>query len=334
MDWLAALLVWLAVGARVGRVIVRSATTVRISIVFAVCFLAAAQTVGIDDVARTIDRRWDAAAVIAMCWAGFSAASAVIATHAWPNLRPRPRRTTTAVISAVTVASIAGSAFTPIVGWIFVVAALLFVVITGVRVCDWTPLGGAVGLYSLGACAPAAVAITVLFGAQPNRILLTVGALTISLGAVWVLLGTWIRARILLYRIKNLHRTLTGRFPEVVDRSRSRAPTVLRASDHVSETMDALYLQVGAGQLDDDTEPPENPVERAARLAHMVRDPLADPVLGTHWIASPPHMSLAQWVTLIATTKPEEPRLHAPEHDREQLDTEIGLRRTVRRHRR
>lgn len=318
MDWLAALLVWLAVGARVGRVIVRSANTVRTSIVIAVCFLAAAETAGIDDVARTIDRSWDAATVIAICWAGFAAASAVIALHAWPNLQPHLRWTTTAVVSAGTVAAIASAAITPTVGWGFVLAAVAFVLVTGVRVCDWTPLGRAVGLYCLGACAPAAVAIAVLFGNQPSSSVLTIGALLISLGAVWVLFGTWIRARILLYRIKNLHRTLTRRFPEVVDSTRSRAPTVLLASDHVSETMDALYLQVGAGQLDDNAEPPENPVARAARVAHLVRDPLANPVLGTHWIAAPPHMSLAQWVTLIATTKPEAPRLHAPEHAREQ----------------
>nr|WP_296765436.1 hypothetical protein [Rhodococcus sp. (in: high G+C Gram-positive bacteria)] len=334
MDWIAALLVWFAAGARVGRVVVRNANTVRVAIVVAVCFLAAAHTVGIDDVARSLDRLGDANSALAVCWTGFSAASAVVAIHAWPSIPTGRHRVVTAFVAALGIAAMVGSLLSPTVGWVFVLVSLPVVVFTGARVLDRTPVGHAVGLYCLGACFTIAVAVTVLFGASPNRTVLTVGTLTTALGAVWVLLGTWLRARVLLFRIKDLHRTLVRRFPEVIDDSRSGAPTVLRAADHVSDTMDALYLLVGAGQYDDDPIPPESPSTRAALLARTVRDPLAHPVLGTGWVVAPEDMSLAQWVTLVAASAAGPADSSEHRHVDAEGDPKRTLRRAVRRNRR
>lgn len=299
MAWIAALVVWLAAGARVGRMVVRPATTVRICMVLAMVCTAAAQTVAIDDVAATLGRD-NAAAALAMCWAGGAGASMVIAIRAWPTLLRRWYRTCAVVIAVSTAGAMAGSLLNPVAGWCAVLPAFAAVIAAGVRVIARTPIGRAVALYCLGAVAPLSIAIAVILGAEPNRGVLTVGALIMSIGAVSVLIETWIRARILLYRIKDLHHALLRRFPELRDSDRSRAPTVLQASDHVSDVMDGLYLQVGAGQFDDGVAAPNDPVDRAARIARTVHDPLAHPILGAHWIVPPPDWSPPQWVALIA----------------------------------
>ena len=72
-------------------------------------------------------------------------------------------------------------------------------------------------------------------------------ALAISLGSVWLLVAVWVRARVLLRRVRRLHTTLVKRFPEVVVEDQTHTTTVLRASDHVAHIMDALYLQAGGG---------------------------------------------------------------------------------------
>lgn len=299
MGWIAALVVWLAAGARVGRVIVRPATTVRICMVLAMVCIAAAQTVAIDDVTDVLGQN-DAATVSAMCWAGGAGASMVIAIRAWPSILRRWYRTFTIVIAVTTGAAIAGSLWTPMAGWCAVLIAGVAVIWAGVQVVARTPIGRAVALYCLGAVGPLLTSAAMLLGAKPDRGVLTVGALVMSFGAVSVLIETWIRARILLYRVKRLHHTLIRRFPELHDSTRSRAPTVLLASDHVSDIMDALYLQVGAGQFDDNAVVPIDPVDRAAQIARTVDDPLAHPILGAHWIVPPPDCSPAQWVSLIA----------------------------------
>lgn len=301
MDWVAALLVWLAVGARVGRVVVRSANTVRVSIVLAVGFLAVGQTLLVDDVARLLTPYVDVPTVIGMCWIGVAATSAVITLTARPMLGAARERRSIAAVVFFAVASGIASAVWPTAAWVFVLLMFPLLIVTGLGMVDRTPLGRAVALFCVGTCAPAFVAVSVVFGSAPRHSVLTAGALLMAAAAVWVLVTSWVRARILLWRIRNLHRTLTRRFPEVVDDKRSGAPTVLRASDHVSEIMDALYLQVGAGQFDDGAPVPVESGARAVRVARTVRDPLADPVMGGHWIAVPRDVSLARWVTMIAS---------------------------------
>ncbi|MGF0312063.1 hypothetical protein CH251_13095 [Rhodococcus sp. 06-462-5] len=300
MDWLAALLVWIAVGARIGRAVVRSASTVRVSIVLAVGFLALAQTLLVDDVARLLEPYVDVPIVIGLCWIGVAAASAAITLTTRPTLDAvQRRRAIAAVVCTGVAAGIASVAF-PTVAWTFVLLTLPLIIVTGVGMVDRTPLGRAVALFCIGFCAPGFVAVSVVFGSTPRHSILTAGALLMAAAAVWVLATSWVRARILLWRINNLHRTLTRRFPEVLGEKRSGAPTVLRASDHVSEIMDALYLQVGAGQFDDGVAAPADSGARAGRVAQTVRDPLSDPIMGGHWIAVPSGVSLARWVTMIA----------------------------------
>ncbi|MET7768051.1 hypothetical protein [Nocardia sp. NPDC005366] len=90
--WLTALLVWGAAGARVGRVLVKPATTARVAIVVAVASVALATTVAVPEIALAIDNPLprgvhagllsDGIAVAA--WQLFAVATSVVVAAAWP----------------------------------------------------------------------------------------------------------------------------------------------------------------------------------------------------------------------------------------------------------
>ena len=100
--WLVALLVWAAAGARVGRVLVRPATTIRMAIVVAVIAVAGAVTVAIPDVARALDEAVSgdlgvngaslSATLGTSLWACFAGAVTAIAICAWPVASQRNLR--------------------------------------------------------------------------------------------------------------------------------------------------------------------------------------------------------------------------------------------------
>lgn len=98
--WLTALLVWMAAGARVGRVPVKPATTARVAIVVAVVAVAAAATVSIPEVGLALDNLLphgihgtmfgDRMTVAA--WLLFTDATSVVAAAAWPVVSRRKSR--------------------------------------------------------------------------------------------------------------------------------------------------------------------------------------------------------------------------------------------------
>lgn len=167
--WFTALLVWLAAGARVGRVVVRPATTVRMAVVLAVTAVALAATVAIPEVADTLDSLRPAgvgagtqlsAALAVAAWQCFATATSVVAFAAWPVASRRSLRNAalgiylTGLLFAIWV--FLGSA---IPAWAMVAAGATFVVITGVRNLDWTPLGRGIALYVLGTAVVAVLAV-------------------------------------------------------------------------------------------------------------------------------------------------------------------------------
>ncbi|MFC9438433.1 hypothetical protein ACFTVM_31835, partial [Nocardia sp. NPDC057030] len=85
--WLTALLVWMAAGARVGRVLVKPATTARVAIVVAVAAVALAATVAVPEIAVAIDNLrpsglhagWLSDGVVVSAWIAFVTATSVVA---------------------------------------------------------------------------------------------------------------------------------------------------------------------------------------------------------------------------------------------------------------
>lgn len=142
-------------------------------------------------------------------------------------------------------------------------------------------------------------------------------SLLVAVGAVWIVIELWARARLLLRQIRPLHRTMVGRFPEVVAKDQTGSTTQLKASDQVAQIMDALYLQSGGGvELTAAGDPAESVVERADRVARWARHPLGEIVVDARWIAPPEGLSPRGWVQAIARafeSMPEEPRATAPQ---------------------
>ncbi|MBJ8345863.1 hypothetical protein [Antrihabitans sp. YC2-6] len=316
--WLTALAVWIAAGARVGRVLVRPATTVRLAIVVAVAAVAAAVTIAIPEVAVTVDRvefardghELSARLQLAM-WVVFAAGGSVVAAAAWPiTSRNRLRRKAAAIYSGGLVVGLATLFATTIVGWIALLLATAFIMITGLRSVDWTPLGRGVALFTAGttiiAVLAAGRAASLIRGREEAQHpgptwAWSLAALLVSVGAVWILVEVWFRARLLMRRVRQLHADLTKRFPEVANDDPEHSTTVLKASDQVAQIMDALYLQAGGGGIAPlPTAPPPDGPRRASAVAAWVHDPLnADPV-DTQWIAPPAGMSTRRWVGDIA----------------------------------
>ncbi|BAH53950.1 hypothetical protein [Rhodococcus opacus] len=313
MGWLVALVVWTAAGARIGRVAARQPTPLRVAMVVAVFSAAIASTLAVPDVAGRVDTVAPAAGlseiVLELAWTLFAAASAVGAVSVWPVL-PRPALRAVAVI-VYTLAVVLGIGLAggiPAPALVFIVIALTAVVVTGVRHVAWTPLGRGISLIVVGSATVLTAAVvglvrelsgqTWVVGSSPAY---TVAAVIVSVGTVWVLVETWLRARQDLRRMDTLHSVLVTRFPEVVEGDGKGSTTVLRASDAVADVMDALYLQAGAGMLDtDEQELPESTAERARILARWIDDPIASDVLDTEWIAPPPGMSPRRWVLELA----------------------------------
>ena len=319
--WLIALAVWIAAGSRVGRVLVRPATTVRVAIVAAVASVAAAVTIGIPEVADSVDRmlpngvrageRLVPLLIIAL-WVAFTTATAVVAAAAWPITSRENLRRVAAAIYAIGAVFVAITIFwSARIGWAAIVVGCLVIVVTAVRNFDWTPLGRGVGIFAIG------TAIVGVLASVHFRELLTksvpatrptptwawsTASLLISVGAVWILVEMWVRARLLMRQVKVLHNALITRFPEVAQDDPSNTTTVLRASDQVAHIMDALYLLAGGGGAASKSAetPPAGRSERAHAVAIWVRDPLDTTPLDTRWIAPPDGTSTRRWVSTIA----------------------------------
>ncbi|WP_370180824.1 hypothetical protein [Rhodococcus wratislaviensis] len=313
MGWLVALVVWTAAGARIGRVAARQPTPLRVAMVVAVSSAALASTLAVPDVAGRLDTVAPTVGLseilLELAWTLFAAASAVGAVSVWPIL-PRPALRAVAVV-VYTVAVVLGIGLAggyPVPALVFIVIALTAVVVTGIRHVAWTPLGRGISLIVVGSAIVLAAAVVGLVRevsgetwAVGSSSAYTVAAAVVSVGTVWVLVETWLRARQDLRRMDTLHSVLVARFPEVVEGDGKGSTTVLRASDAVAHVMDALYLQAGAGMLDtDEQDLPESTAERARILAHWIDDPVASDVLDTEWIAPPQGTSPRRWVLDLA----------------------------------
>ena len=313
MGWLVALVVWTAAGARIGRVAARQPTPLRVAMVVAVSSAALASTLAVPDVAGRLDTVAPTVGLseilLELAWTLFAAASAVGAVSVWPIL-PRPALRAVAVV-VYTVAVVLGIGLAggyPVPALVFIVIALTAVVVTGIRHVAWTPLGRGISLIVVGSAIVLVAAVVGLVRevsgetwAVGSSSAYTVAAVVVSVGTVWVLVETWLRARQDLRRMDTLHSVLVARFPEVVEGDGKGSTTVLRASDAVAHVMDALYLQAGAGMLDThEQDLPESTAERARILAHWIDDPVASDVLGTEWIAPPQGTSPRRWVLHLA----------------------------------
>jgi hypothetical protein len=321
--WLVALLVWVAVGARVGRVLVRPATTIRMAIVVAVIAVAGAVTMAIPDVAQAIDEAGPvgagmngaslSASLGTSLWVCFAGAVTAIAIAAWPLASQRNlRRIAVVTYAAAAIVVCLTFVWSPSAGWVVVALTGVFIVVTGLRNLVWSPLGRSIAIVT-GATALVAVLAVVQVVDPPPRApgdapfaapgwVWSLAGVAIAIGSVWLLVEVWIRARLLLRRTRALHRSLTDRFPEVViSDGYPRTTTVLRAADHVAHIMDALYLQSGGGiGSARPIPPPQSSTERAAVVAGWVHDPVRSPTLDAKWVTPPEGMSARRWVVAVA----------------------------------
>ncbi|MGW0180239.1 hypothetical protein [Nocardia sp. NPDC003345] len=326
--WLTALLVWIAAGARVGRVLVKPATTARVAIVIAVAAVALACTAAIPDVGLAIDNLLPAGlppgllseGVVVGAWLLFVTATSVVASAAWPVVSRRNlRQIAWGIYGAGALAVVATLAWTYTAGWAVIVAAGVFVVVTGLRNLSWTALGRGIAVYITGTATVVVLAaaqirrgLTGAAGAEAGQAgwawpVWQVAALLIAFGAVWIVVEMWMRARLLLRRVRVLHRVLVKRFPEVVQEETGTA-TQLKASDRVAQIMDALYLQSGGGvEIATAGEPPASVSARAGRVARWARNPLGPAMVDARWIAPPEGMSPRGWVQAIARAFDAEP---------------------------
>ncbi|MBL1077485.1 hypothetical protein JK358_24065 [Nocardia sp. 2] len=322
MFWLTAMLVWMAAGARVGRVLVKPATTARVAIVVAVAAVAAAVTIAIPDVAVAVDHaakngirgQWLSDRATTSAWILFATATSVVAAAAWPVVSRRNLRQIAWMIYAGGAIAMALTLLWSITfGWVIVLLESLFIVVTGVRNLDWTTLGRGIALYSSGTALVGVLAALSIRRDVMDMPMARPGAedwfwpawlvasLLIAVGAVWIVIEMWWRARLLLKQIRTLHRVLIGRFPEVVAKDQTGSATQLKASDQVAQIMDALYLQSGGGmELAAAGAPPESVTERAERVARWARNPFGDVLIDGRWIAPPPGVGPRGWVQAIA----------------------------------
>ncbi|MEV6340845.1 hypothetical protein AB0M12_39770 [Nocardia vinacea] len=320
--WLTAMLVWVAAGARVGRVLVKPATTARVAIVVAVAAVALAATVAVPEIALALDNLQPRGlhsgilsdGIVASAWILFAAATSVVASAAWPVVSRSNLRQIAFVIYGLGVLAVAVNLFwSNTFGWIVVALGCVFIVVTGVRNLDWTTLGRGIAIYTAGTALVAVLAVLQVRRACTDAPAAQAGepdwawpiwaaaALLIAFGAVWIVVELWVRARILLRQIKVLHRIMVGRFPEVVAHEQTGTSTQLKASDQVAQIMDALYLQSGGGvELVAAGPPPPLVSARADRVAQWARNPLGDVVVDARWIAPPEGISPRGWIQAIA----------------------------------
>ncbi|MEV0688092.1 hypothetical protein AB0I35_29910 [Nocardia sp. NPDC050378] len=320
--WLTALLVWVAAGARVGRVLVKPATTARVAIVVAVAAVALASTVAIPDIAVAVDNLlpgglrsgWLSTGIVDSAWILFTTATSVVASAAWPVVSRRNLRQVAMIVYGIGALAIALTlAWSFTFGWMVVALGAVFIVTTGLRNLDWTTLGRGIAIYTAGTALVAVLAFAnagrAFQGAEPTPPgqptwgwqAWEIASLLISLGAVSIVIELWWRARILLRRIRPLHKLMVGRFPEVVAPEQNATSAQLKASDHVAQVMDALYLLSGSGiVIPAAGEPPNSVPERAAVVAEWARNPLGDLFVDARWIAPPPGVSPRGWVLALA----------------------------------
>ncbi|MFC6009996.1 hypothetical protein [Nocardia lasii] len=321
--WLTALLVWVAAGARVGRVLVKPATTARVAIVVAVAAVALAVTVSIPEMAVAVDNLckggvrggWLSTGIVISAWILFAAATSVVASAAWPVVSRQNLRQVAMVvygIGAVAIALTLAWSFT--FGWGAVAVGSVFIVVTGLRNLDWTILGRGIAIYITGTALVAVLAVINVGRAfqraaptPPNEPLWgwaawEIAALLISLGAVSIVIELWWRAKVMLRRIRPLHQLMVGRFPEVVAPEQNATSAQLKASDHMAQVMDALYLLSGSGiVIPAAGEPPNSVSRRAAVVAEWTRNPLGDLFVDARWIAPPPGVSPHGWMLALAS---------------------------------
>ncbi|RJO78676.1 hypothetical protein D5S18_03760 [Nocardia panacis] len=320
--WLTALLVWMAAGARVGRVLVKPATTARTAIVVAVAAVAVACTVAVPEIAVAVDNllprgvhnAYLSYGVVVSAWIVFAAATSVVAAAAWPVVsRLNLGRIALVIYTAGLLAVAVTLGWSTTFGWVMVLFGCAFIVVTGLRNLDWTALGRGIAIYTSGTALVGVLAALQVrqamvraprprhgepFWAWPAY---EIAALLIAFGAVWIVVELWVRARILLRRISVLHGTLVGRFPEVVAHDETGTSSQLRASDRVAHIMDALYLQSGGGVVIAAAgTPPRAVAARAQAVARWARNPLGDVVVDARWIAPPEGISPRGWVQAIA----------------------------------
>ncbi|KIA59569.1 hypothetical protein [Nocardia vulneris] len=320
--WLTALLVWMAAGARVGRVLVKPATTARVAIVIAVAAVALAATVAVPEIAVAIDNLlpggvhagWLSDGVVVSAWIAFVTATSVVASAAWPVVSRRNLRQVALVIYSLGLFAVAATiAWSFTFGWEVVAFGAVFIVITGLRNLDWTTLGRGIAIYTTGTAVVAVLAVLQVRRAFDHVPRVAPGnptwawpaweaaSLLIAFGAVWIVVELWVRARVLLRQIRLLHKIMVGRFPEVVAHDQTGTSTQLRASDQVAQIMDALYLQSGGGVvLAAVAPPPRSIAERAGTVAEWARNPLGDVAIDARWIAPPEGISPRGWVQAIA----------------------------------
>lgn len=319
IAWACALVVWVAAGARLGRVVARAATPLRTAMVivgFCVALMTTVLVPGVWDIVDRItsDGRF-AATVVVVLWVFLSAASAVGAVSAWPVMTRSAMSGIAIVLYSVgLLVSLAVLFGYAIPALIFVIVALSLVISTGLRHVAWAPLGRGIGLIVLGAMTLMVVVVIMLVdairGTHPLESgiwsgvgvgFVTATGLLIALGITWVLIETWVRARWDLLRLRRMHNCLVTRFPEVVEADNAGSTSVLKASDTIAQIMDAMYIQSGAGLFDvGGREPPRSVVSHAAILAGWIVNPLDSDVLDTRWIAPPGAMSARRWVLLVA----------------------------------
>ncbi|NKY29027.1 hypothetical protein [Nocardia gamkensis] len=320
--WSTALLVWMAAGARVGRVLVKPATTARVAIVVAVAAVALAATVAVPEIAVALDNLAPGGVpagrlsdgVVTASWIAFTTATSVVASAAWPVVSRRNLRQVALVVYGVGLCAVLVTVtWSYTFGWSAVAAGSVFVVVTGLRTLDWTALGRGIAFYTAGTAVVALLAagrVRRAFQHAPPAApgtpswawpLWGLASLLIALGAVWIVVELWVRARVLLRRIRSLHRTMVGRFPEVVAHEQSGFSTQLKASDQVAQIIDALYLQSGGGLvLAELASPPASVADRAARVARWAHDPAGEIVVDARWIAPPEGISPRGWVQAVA----------------------------------
>ncbi|MEV6772790.1 hypothetical protein AB0N05_29540 [Nocardia sp. NPDC051030] len=327
--WLTAMLVWMAAGARVGRVLVKPATTARVAIVVAVASVAFAATISIPEVGVAVDHllpngvhgSWFSDRLTTAAWILFATATSVVAAAAWPVVSRRNLRQIAWMIYAGgLIAMLLTLLWSVTFGWVIVTLECVFIAITGLRNLDWTTLGRGIALYTTGTMVVGVLAALSVRRELKHEVMAKpeagdwfwpiwqVASLLIAVGAVWIVIELWGRARMLLRQVRLLHRVLIGRFPEVVAKDQTGTGTQLKASDQVAQIMDALYLQSGGGadlsalgvDLDTIAPPPDSVPERATRVAEWARNPFGDVVIDPRWIAPPPGVGPRRWVQAIA----------------------------------
>ena len=309
---LTAAVIWAAVGARIGRVLVRQASTVRVAIVIGVASIALITTLFLPDVAALVDRMSGSTSLrngaVQALVALFAASTLTISEAARPLL-PKTRfhchKWSYYCVGLVLAA--AGIVAKWPLGWWYVIGAALVAVPVAARSMRWTVLGRGIGIYTIGVLATAACAIDVIVrGGLPSAGLMMATSLIIAVGSVWILFEAWIRSVLVLFQIRELHALLVKRFPDVVADDSEHRTLILRASDHVAHVMDALYLQsaildelVGA-ELGERDQPPGDVEKRAQSVARWLVDPSSEPQLHVDWIAPPTGLSAKRWVVRIA----------------------------------